>query len=228
VKSLLQWVQSPWFNLAEGDYPYESAYIPFALGEGMYALPAWPLQEACHGPSGLHQNMGISIVGDRRDVRYSITYGDDTTMDEDRFVLDVDWNRVTARNVGSWDTNNVALRLFSSVREAISVWFNVTKQLTCFDVDVVSSQSSSLGDALSLSTQRRLTASYNGNSRKRSRNVSKIFRSTSTDNSFARDGEHLCQQKIDAETVWTSIVCNENLYLITTFARGVGGENDFF
>ena len=38
--------------------------------------------------------------------------------------------------------------------------------------------------------------------------------------------KHICEQKIANETVWTSLVCNENLNLIITYAKGMG--SDFF
>lgn len=39
VGTLIEWAQSVWFDLAEGDYPYKSSYIPYALGEGDHELP---------------------------------------------------------------------------------------------------------------------------------------------------------------------------------------------
>ena len=39
VSTLIDWAQSVWFDLAEGDYPYNSSYIPYALGEGNHELP---------------------------------------------------------------------------------------------------------------------------------------------------------------------------------------------
>jgi len=84
VMSLLDWAQSPWFNLAEGDYPYPSSYIPYALGKGLHKLPAWPLQEACHGASKLNSNFGVTIVGSRKDVKYDIIYyGKKSNIDDD-------------------------------------------------------------------------------------------------------------------------------------------------
>ena len=44
VSMLLEWAQSPWFDLAEGDYPYNSSYIPYALGEGLHELPGQSFQ----------------------------------------------------------------------------------------------------------------------------------------------------------------------------------------
>ena len=39
VVTLIEWAQTVWFDLAEGDYPYKSSYIPYALGEGHHELP---------------------------------------------------------------------------------------------------------------------------------------------------------------------------------------------
>ena len=47
VASYLTYAQSLWFDLAEGDYPFPSTYITFAVGPGNYPLPPWPVRVAC-------------------------------------------------------------------------------------------------------------------------------------------------------------------------------------
>ena len=39
-------------------------------------ITAWPLQEACHGISGLSRDMNISIIGNKENVTFDIVYGD--------------------------------------------------------------------------------------------------------------------------------------------------------
>ena len=204
VISLLQWAQSPWFDLAEGDYPYPSSYIPYALGEGLYDLPAFPLQEACHGSSGLNQDFGVSIEGNRSGVQFDVYYGSNNNSYDD-LMLHVDWDKV------HWNENDneptikalgVATELFSAVREAVSVWFNVTKSLSCFDiVPAINSINDQLPSFEDFEEEEALQ-----------RKLSDI--------------SNVCQDKIHKETVWTSLVCNENLNLIMTYARGLG--RDFY
>ena len=44
---LVEFWQTPWFYLAEGDYPFPSTYITFSVGPGYIPLPAWPIRTGC-------------------------------------------------------------------------------------------------------------------------------------------------------------------------------------
>eukprot|EP00957_Ditylum_brightwellii_P102756 7830843-Ditylum_brightwellii.AAC.1 len=63
---------------------------------GLNALPAWPLQRACHA-SGLNEDLGIVFEdfnnsgdgGSIKDVKYKIAYGDGN------IELHVDWDELT-------------------------------------------------------------------------------------------------------------------------------------
>jgi Serine carboxypeptidase S28. len=199
---LIEWAQSPWFDLAEADYPYESSYIPFALGIGDYRLPAWPLREACHGTSGLSQNMNISIVGNRHNVTFDVIYGgNDSSADASNLILHVDWDKVnviTSNAINGTD-NQVVRRLMSSVKNAVAIWFNVTKNLDCFKVI----------PAVNAAAPKTLTIPRQSESMKKQ-----------------HPDSYLCMEKLHNDTVWTSLVCNENMFLIMTYARGMG--RDFF
>ena len=115
-------------------------------------MPAWPLQEACYGSttnSGLDSDFGISIVGNTSKVKYDIYYGYNASFESNGLVLHIDWDNLTERNEMKISSSSkesvneeiqvpkaqqIASSLFSAVREAVSVWFNVTKSLDCFDV----------------------------------------------------------------------------------------------
>jgi pimeloyl-ACP methyl ester carboxylesterase len=125
---LVAWAQSPWFDLAESSYPYESSYIPFALTHNPNAkLPAWPLQHACWNNSQLHTNFGITFKGNTSNVSYVVSYG------ESGLSIAVDWNNATIASPGK-GTSPVLSSLLTSVRDAISVWFNITKDVTCYNL----------------------------------------------------------------------------------------------
>jgi len=203
VAKLIEWAQSPWFDLAEADYPYESSYIPFALGLGDYSLPAWPLHEACHGASGLSQNMNISIIGDRHNVTFDVFYGGNASFNASQIILHVDWDQVTTiteiqTNILNVMDNGVVRKLMSGVKNAVGVWFNVTKNLECFDVVPAINAA-----PITLTTQQDSELKKKQNS-----------------------ASHLCTERIQNDTVWSSLVCNENMFLIMTYARGLG--RDFF
>lgn len=135
---LIRWAQSVWFDLAEGSFPYPSSYIPFALLHTKVDLPAWPLQAACWNQSQLHRNWDVriqpttssgdnetSVSGPSQDVLFDVTYGDSG------IVLHVDWGEVTLISDGDNDvTSPNVIGLLSSVRDAVSIWYNITKDVT--------------------------------------------------------------------------------------------------
>ena len=214
-RDVIEWTQSPWFDLAEGDYPYPSSYIPFALGEGLAKLPKWPLQTACHS-TGLNQDLGVRIVGDKSNVKYTIFYGDDNNG------LQVDWDDLSSVDGGDLMDNSIAESLFSTVKDAVSIWFNVTGKLDCYDV-VPAINTGTDNDFTLFETKAQAI-----------HNAKRRGISSATEGQLRIEGNELsessiektCKEKIENETVWSSIVCNENLNLIMTYAKGLG--NDFY
>lgn len=67
AQSLLEIGQEPWFDMAEGDYPFPSTYITFSVGPnspgnpGLVPLPAWPMRAACE--KGLNTDFGGEYDG---------------------------------------------------------------------------------------------------------------------------------------------------------------------
>jgi len=94
----------------------------------MHEVPAWPLQEACHGSSELSQCMNISIEGDLENVRFDVLYGSGEDL-----VSNVDWDNVISSRGVTIPNNDVAKNLFSAVKNAVAIWFNVTKTEDCFN-----------------------------------------------------------------------------------------------
>lgn len=131
AQSLLRWAQAIWFDMAEGSFPYPSSYVPFALLHKEVNLPPWPTQDACWKSSSLHKDWGVLFSGDLSEVQYSVTYG------ESGLSLDVDWGQVAAGSsisLESLKNSTQIVGLLSSVRDAVSVWYNMTKDVKCYDV----------------------------------------------------------------------------------------------
>lgn len=233
VTVLLDWAQSPWFDLAEGDFPFPSSYIPFALNMGKNDLPPWPVQKACHD-SGLMEDLGVSFQlpssDDVQPVRYTVHYGDDPSSS---LILDIDWDDLTVLREGD---NAAVQKLLNATREAVSVWFNVSGNEACFDAipaintqrggkPADSSRAAENGAALSERPRSQTLARELRGTNGEKRNThpkSEEMKSTGSPPTPAE----LCAGKIQNETVWTSLVCNEDMNLITTLARGLG--DDFF
>jgi len=127
---LLSWAQTPWFDLAEGSFPYPSIYIPFALTHSDVAmLPAWPLQSACWKNSSLSEDLGIGIDGEKHHVHFDITF------QESNFSLAVVWDKVVSKNDDSIDSAlPIITTLLANVRNAVSTWYNVTHDVPCFQL----------------------------------------------------------------------------------------------
>ena len=210
VTDLVAWAQSPWFDLAEGSFPYSSGYIVYALTHDDRAqLPPWPLQAACWKHSRLHEDFGIQIDGDVSNVRYKIQYGDSD------LEIRVDWDRATASS--SWNakiaSSQTISNLLTSVRDAVSVWFNVSHNVPCYKLEDApnrddaggSSHDASPPESVVLSTGRRTIAT-----------------DWSRDDD-QRNRTELCRDGMRAGS-WPSLCCNEEMILIITEARGLGKD----
>jgi pimeloyl-ACP methyl ester carboxylesterase len=208
VDSLLEWAQSPWFDLAESSFPYPSSYVIYALTHNDHVkLPAWPLQAACWSASRLHEDWGIRFDGNVSDVRYTLSYGDSGP------TLAVDWDKVSHASLttddeqdGSFDPAVVGL--LASVRDAVSIWFNVTKDAQCYDVSSSAPNTAPLAkgnnDALTpplrgyASEQRRLQESDTA--------------------------KEQCRKRMADRGSWPALNCNEEMNLIITEAQGLGRD----
>jgi hypothetical protein len=220
AQPLIEWAQSPWFDLAEGSYPYRSSYISYALTHAAgVQLPAWPLQAACWTNSSLHSDMGIMIVGNQSNVQYSITYGDSD------LILDINWDSVTPvlpANVttveellkllaNATSVPNPIISLLTSVRDAVSVWYNATLNLICYDIDTVAPNSKMDDNMSSFDILNEIT------------DATRLDRILSESHSNATVQ---CYEKMKLEGSWPSLCCNEEMNLIITAASGLG--NDVF
>ena len=204
VIQLLEWVQSPWFDLAEGSFPYPSSYIPFAIHMGMNYLPAWPLQSACWVVSHLHQEWGIQKRGNATptDVKYSIQYGDSG------LVLDIDWDIVTAKDESSWTSSETIVGLLSSVRDAVGIWFNITHDLKCFNIT----------PAIDMATNGLVNSMFDSSQDIYASQLRRL------NNKNSSNDQQICLDTMKAEGSWNSICCNEDMNLIITDARGLGRD----
>jgi len=197
---LISWAQSPWFDMAEGSFPYPSSYITFALTHRPVKLPAWPLQAACWNQSALYKDWQISFTGNQTDVLYNISYGDSGLS------IAVNWDTATPIMPceSCWDSvhGSESVRgLLESVRDAVSVWFNVTKDVKCYNLTVAPNSLVSLSTDLNekVTTQRNLRTSD------------------------SRASEQ-CAQRM-AQGSWPSLCCNEEMNLIITDASGLGNDS---
>ena len=206
IDDLLAWAQSPWFNMAEGSFPYPSSYIPFSLHMGKNNLPAWPVQAACWTQSELHKDWGVLFdYHNKSDVKYSIAYGDSG------LVLDIDWDTISASkqklSLSKLDSSGVN-GLLASLRDAVAVWFNVTQNVQCFNI------TPAYNDAQE-STTFRLDNSAEQASRRASRGAA-VFQEG--------DAYIMCLQKMKDEGSWPSLCCNEDVNMPITLARGIGQD----
>lgn len=198
---LTAWAQSPWFDMAEGSFPYPSSYITYALTKKLVNLPAWPLQAACWNASALHKDWNVRFDGDLSKVRYNITYG------QSDLSIAVDWDQATAHMPcveGDKDCWRLALDgdsirgLLESVRDAVSLWFNVTHDVKCYNLTAAPSQT--------------LTATSSVSSTPRNLRIQ-------NDEPPATQ----CKDRMEQGS-WPLLCCNEEMNLIITEASGLGKD----
>lgn len=126
ARELTSWIEGPWFDMAEGDYPFESTYITYAVGPGYIPLPAWPMRVACES---LNKDFGIELDGSVTDVKYSLSMGD--------LEVSLDWDKATGNGDSLSEAQIVdsgVLELVAGLRDAVAVWYNITKDKECFDI----------------------------------------------------------------------------------------------
>lgn len=213
---LLRWAQSIWFDLAEGSFPYPSSYIPFALLHKKVDLPAWPMQAACWKQSLLYKDWGIRYHNYEESVHYRIDYGDSG------LTLDVDWDTVNlarSSNMTQADAQPSSFRaskdivgLLTSVRDAVSIWYNISKDVACYDVSDV---------APNYGTTRLQSQRPNVGSR-----ISPNYFDTSERSESRLDPQQLCAERMTQGGSWEPVCCNDEMNLVITEARGIG--HDFF
>lgn len=219
---LIEFATSLWFDLAEGSFPYPSSYIPFALLHKKINLPAWPMQAACW-KSGLHQDWGISFQGREEGdvpVRYNISYGDS------QLALQIDWGNVTLASSSSKNmmtrtlsTSKDVVGLLTSVREAIGIWHNITKDVHCYNVSDAAPNSRESDYYSFVATNEEVTMM------ERKLRHSSPRRKIADDTTRSRPAQ-TCQEKIKEVGSWEPVCCNDEMNLIITEAHGLG--HDFF
>ena len=214
IDQLLVWAQSPWFDMAEGSFPYPSSYIPFSLHMGKNSLPAWPVQAACWTESELHRDWGVIIrYHNKSDVKYTITYG------SSGIILDIDWDIVSSLEQSSLvtklETPGVKA-LLTSLRDSVSVWFNITKDLLCFNItpaynDAKQSLHPHVTDKVLERPFRRISSTV-------------IDLRKATVLSQESNATATCLKKMQEEGSWPSLCCNEDVNMPITLARGMGHD----
>ncbi|GMH64532.1 hypothetical protein TL16_g03984 [Triparma laevis f. inornata] len=191
---LLDYLQAPWFDLAEGNFPFPSSYIPFAVGPGNYDLPPWPVRAACES---LDADFGVEVSGDVSDVKFSITSGS--------VGVDVDWN--TTKSASSFGTSDLASTkipdMLKGMVGAVNVWCNVTGEETCTRIGSCPTGRRILKEEEEFKKEVVIDAkgAYDDN------NICSV--------DISLDPEFNC---------WPSMTCNDDLNLENALAQGLGND----
>jgi hypothetical protein len=211
VNSLLTYLQSPLFNLAEGSYPFPSNYITFALTGSDAPLPAWAMQSLC---SHIANDFGATITGDTEQVVFEVTIGD--------VKVSVNWD-TTSNNKYTMESVKASglLNLLQAVAQSTQVWYNVTGELpSCINWDgsVAPNDRNSAADKLKSFSHEQAAK------RTLSRSGSHHVAETKT---AVRSNDGICtasDDSIDAGTAWNVLTCNEGINLVNWEVQGVGND----
>jgi hypothetical protein len=228
---LLHWAQGVWFDLAEGSFPYPSSYIPFALLHKKVKLPPWPTQDACWKSSELHKDWGVRFHGNKEDIRYTIDYGDSGIrlgVDWDNVEL-VDKNDTRPFKASTIEDSTDVVGLLTSVRDAVSIWYNITKDVPCYNI------SQSAPNVGRMESRRRKTNRPFPSSPSPLYSLSMVDGSNSFYDPLIQteiieysrfDPAKECREAMIEQGSWGTLCCNDEMNLVITEARGMG--NDFF
>lgn len=221
VETLIQYGHQPWFELAEGDYPFPSEYITYAVASTPSPLPAWPVRVACHS---VGIDVDIQVKGNTSDVLF------DVVIDGGKQTIHVDWNATSTtsnmenkenkknnntatKNVNALADSTSVQKLMQGLSSAIGVWYNVSGQKKCYHLD--GSDGAPPTSAPPTSTPPTGTpptgtppTTFSAMSNK----------STSVCTADSIPGGNAA--------AWSVLCCNENLNLVNTLVSGVG--NDMF
>ncbi|KAL7578124.1 hypothetical protein ACA910_012571 [Epithemia clementina (nom. ined.)] len=232
---LVQWIQTPWFDLAEGSFPYPSSYIPFALAHLNVTLPAWPLQTACW-KTGLVNNYGIAWQGSLSNVTYNLSFSSPPVADAgSKYTIQVDWDQAHSTTpVSDWIAHPVVSNLLTSVREAVSIWYNMTHDVSCFDISQAAPNNNNNARLAAVHD----SDSTNGPDLTTKRNREGALRQGQTfmahDETVGTNQQHgkgtintddddTCQNRMHMGS-WPSLCCNEDMNLLITLTQGIGQD----
>mmetsp|Transcript_28250 Transcript_28250/g.68021 ORF Transcript_28250/g.68021 Transcript_28250/m.68021 type:complete len:717 (+) Transcript_28250:59-2209(+) len=257
---LLLWLQSAYFLLAEGNYPFASDYITGSIGgraDGTgYKLPPWPMTVACQK---LQEDFGVEFASAAKkthvggeahrtttkydasdaEVKQVAASGFNVTFDSkapSRFTLAVEADKIVSAIGGDEPMSQQRLgELLEGVKHAADVWYNVTENVKCYEWrDDIPSESSLkkkplLAQARREEMRRAMASSpkigLKSGPQKKEKQGSVLKRQQEF-----LDSERICQYnnpKFPNNTVpsafsWDPLVCNDQLYIINTDARGYG------
>merc|ERR1711871_767486 len=192
---LITYFQTPLFAIAEGDYPFPSDYITYALQGITTPLPAWPARKVC----SLVQDLPVEIEGNRSQVDFSVSMGGV----DGKVQVKVNWRDTIGNGYNAHDLDTSgALRLFSRVSDALAIWYNASGLMKCHDWQSSNNTSSLL--------QRE--------SRPQTQPVDTFLQPPQT-------SKRVCtRNSVTVNDAWGAICCNENLKLVQYLVQGVGND----
>jgi len=211
---LISWIGGPWFDMAEGDYPFESTYITYSVGPGYIPLPAWPLRVACES---LNKDFGIELEGSVSDVEYTLRMGE--------IEVRVNWDQSTGNGAFLTEVSIIdsgVLDLVAGLRNAVGVWYNITKDKQCFDInsDVVAWKQEEI--AMDLAKEPLETIALASCPER----CPPCPDCPPCPTAYCEDGPSTCSytHELSKTFSWSGVVYNEDLYLHNNNVQGVGRD----
>jgi len=217
------------FFMAEGNYPFPSNYIPLSMGHlPNVTFPAWPMRVGCAGAlgaGGLDADLGIKIVGNVSDVKYTVEMG--------AFKVAVDWDKISGTGKDLTKEEIDASKIFDLVRG----WVDFNGVL----VNITGSAAKGCYGAEDDEMLRKLSASVgkSGSSQR-----APAVQSTSVQADAPQpnacppcpgcppcpvstrdelEGAHVCESNANPKS-WSLITCTDNVDMSAVKVQGVGDD----
>jgi len=194
-------------------------------------LPPWPTQDACWKSSNLYKDWGVRFHGSKENVNYTIDYGDSGIS------LNVNWDKV--KMVGKNDTelssqisiedSSDVVGLLESVRDAVSIWYNITKDVPCYDISEAAPNSRKIKGRnrnIGFSNPTSISRLPFDTPERGNGAFYKSMNGADRIDSIKFDPAKECRKAMIEQGSWGTLCCNDEMNLVITEAQGMG--MDFF
>jgi hypothetical protein len=247
--AVIEYLQSVFFLLAEGNYPFPTNYITFSALNTLKELQGWPMRAVCQKvmravvddeseeesasssqsrlrsvPKGAEaSNESIRVEGHPEKVKFDVVVNN-------KLRVSVDWQDSTS-NLGDMKQDDpavvTALKAVKAIGDAVNVFYNVSGTVQCNNVQLWAPAMRNTTDAF-LSSRRSEGSPPVGMQsmfpqHKQSHSTMKTAESMSeSEPQELKEGNVCTAEGIDAMAAWGAIVCNEEINLVQYMVKVSG------
>jgi len=219
IQKMMSYLTEPLFELAEGDYPFSSDYITYALSDIDAPLPPWPFSKLCESVMPATQN--LVLTGSEEEVKFTVRMKN--------VSVSVDWATSVSNGFSMQDLEDSGvLELLNGVKEGIQVWYNVTGTSDCVSYKGLAG----LEDGVSEDTRAPpsllgvRSSSHAAHPPRPPPSAADLGLSGGDASEFWSDSRDICYPKtsFDSDMGWYALSCNDPMNLLNYYVQGTGKD----